>query len=74
MVSSLWTVASCIGSSIGGLAYDNVGFEYGTLIMNIAAAFSVIVLLLEGTTQNLRLSGTKQDVDEQAQSVCNKCA
>ena len=50
MVSSLWVVAICVGgylgSSLGGVAYDTVGFEDGTFAMSIAMAVSVILLFM----------------------------
>lgn len=50
MVSSLWTVADCvggyIGSSAGGLAYDVVGFKMGTLLECCLVASSLGLMVL----------------------------
>lgn len=49
MVSSLWVVSysagGYFGSTFGGLTYDQLGFENGTLIIMSAMAFSVVVLV-----------------------------
>ena len=49
MVSSLWVVADCIGgyvgSSVGGLAYDQVGFRAGTLLEVFIMSASLVFVL-----------------------------
>lgn len=50
MVSSLWVVSysagGYFGSTFGGLTYDQLGFENGTVIIMSAMAFSVVVLIV----------------------------
>jgi len=62
MVSSLWVVSysagGYLGSTFGGLAYDQLGFENGTLIIMSAMGLSVAVLSVymawtNCTTKNL---------------------
>ena len=48
MVSSLWVVSDCaggyIGSTLGSIAYDNIGFENGTMAEAGALAITVVLL------------------------------
>ena len=50
MVSSLWIVGICLGgylgSSLGGLAFDKLGFEVGTLRVTLGLGFSVAIIVL----------------------------
>lgn len=54
MVSSLWVVSYSIGgylgSEFGCLAYDEMGFESGTLVIMFAMLFAVVVLALYKTS------------------------
>ena len=49
MVSSLWTVADCVGgflgSALGSVAFDTLGFKEGSLIIALAMLFTVFVIL-----------------------------
>merc|ERR1712106_533282 len=46
MVSSLWVISDCIGgyigSTLGSVAYDNIGFENGTMAEAGALAITVV--------------------------------
>ena len=48
MVSSLWIVAICLGgylgSSLGGMAFDKLGFEVGSLRVTLGLGFSVLMI------------------------------
>eukprot|EP00091_Calanus_sinicus_P011034 TRINITY_DN25163_c0_g1_i1.p1 TRINITY_DN25163_c0_g1~~TRINITY_DN25163_c0_g1_i1.p1 ORF type:complete len:108 (+),score=39.59 TRINITY_DN25163_c0_g1_i1:324-647(+) len=48
MVSSLWVVADCaggfLGSSVGSIAFDMLGFRRGTLVITLAMGGTVIVI------------------------------
>ena len=48
MVSSLWVITDCIGgyigSTLGSVAYDNIGFENGTMAEAGALAITVVLL------------------------------
>lgn len=50
MVSSLWIVSDCFGgyagSTLGSIAYDNVGFEKGSLIEAILLACTVLTMAM----------------------------
>ena len=50
MVSSLWVAAECfgcfIGSTLGSLAFDKIGFEMGTLILASGMCGAVLVVVL----------------------------
>ena len=50
MVTSLWLVGDSaggyVGSSLGGLAYDKLGFEQGTLVESVIMATSVLLILM----------------------------
>ena len=50
MVSSLWVVADCVGgvagSALGGVAFDTIGFEWGSMVMFLSIIFTVIVLII----------------------------
>ena len=50
MVSSLWVVSDCIGgylgSTLGSMAYDNIGFENGTMVEAAALTVTVVVLAI----------------------------
>ena len=63
MVSSLWVVAICVGgylgSSLGGVAYDTVGFEDGTFAMSITMAVSVILLFMFRVTNTFYWTSVK---------------
>ena len=49
MVSSLWTVAVCLGQAMGttagGLAWDWAGFEYGMLVEAVIIGISSILII-----------------------------
>ena len=48
MVSSLWVVANCVGgwvgSSLGGLTYDQLGFESSSVIVTVVLAVTSVAL------------------------------
>ena len=48
MVSSLWVVADCIGGviglALGGVAFDTIGFEWGSMAMVICMTGTVILI------------------------------
>ena len=48
MVSSLWTVAVClgqaVGTSAGGIAYDCLGFEWGMLLEALIVLSSIVLV------------------------------
>ena len=50
MVSSIWVVADCAGgmagSSLGGVAFDTVGFAWGSMAMVSSIMITVIVLII----------------------------
>ena len=50
MVSSLWVVSDCfgsyIGSTLGSVAFDNIGFEKGTMVESGAMAITVLLLFI----------------------------
>lgn len=55
MVSSLWIVADCLGgyagSTLGSIAYDNIGFKYSTLVEALLMGLTVLVVALVSTSK-----------------------
>ena len=50
MVSSVWVVAGCVGgttgSTMGGVAYDTIGFEWGSMVMFLSLSTTVMILII----------------------------
>ena len=65
MVSSLWVVSDCfgsyLGSTLGSIAFDNMGFENGTMVESGALALTVVVLCIY-------ISQTKRKIDDPSSS------
>ena len=67
MISGLWIVAMCggayAGTSLGGLAYDKVGFRQGTLIecwvMSSSLVFILAFVVLRGKRNKSRTNYTE---------------
>ena len=63
MVSSLWVVADCaggfIGSSVGSIAFDVLGFRRGTLVITLAMGGTV--LCIAGYCIQRRVAGKRRE-------------
>ena len=72
MVSSLWVVADCaggyLGSTLGSIAYDNIGFENGTMAEAGALAITVVMLCIYLLVNQYCAWGGKPDRRDSASS------
>jgi len=73
MVSSLWVISDCaggfIGSSLGSIAYDSIGFENGTMVEAGALAFTVILIAVYALVKHFcGGKSTSESVDEDERS------
>ena len=83
MVSSLWVVSDCIGgylgTTLGSIAFDNIGFEAGTMAEAGALALTVLVLCVylpvnhfcwgKQNRRELETSGDSQAENERSRLV-----
>ena len=75
MVSSLWVMSDCaggyIGSTLGSIAYDNVGFENGTIAEAGALGLTVVIICVYSLakqcccTKEERRKSTSSDADSE---------
>ena len=65
MVSSLWVVADCVGgvagSALGGVAFDTIGFEWGSMAMFLSIMVNVIVLIIYLVRKKIVASAQNND-------------
>ncbi|XP_040583649.1 MFS-type transporter SLC18B1 isoform X1 [Lepeophtheirus salmonis] len=67
MITSLWFINECvggyIGSSLGGIIYDKIGFEWGTLIIETTMIINLFVIVPILHHQNLIKTSKFDDED-----------
>jgi len=72
MVSSLWVVSDCgggyIGSTLGSIAYDRIGFQWATVMETGALAITVGVLIIYWIVQGCNKTEKQMEVKSQVES------
>ena len=75
MVSSLWVISDCIGgylgTSLGSLAFDNLGFAASTMVMAAVTLSSVLVtcVYMAGTRSTAELGETAASSSQETQRL-----
>ena len=75
MVSSLWVISDCIGgylgTSLGSLAFDNLGFAASTMVMAAVTLSSVLVtcVYMAGTRSTAELGDTAASSSQETQRL-----
>ena len=78
MVSSLWVVADCVGgftgSALGGVAYDTIGFEWGSMVMALSMIATVLVVIAYYMNIKIRINKQQKtfplDVEQKKHQHC----
>ena len=78
MVSSLFVVSDCVGgftgSAVGGIAYDTIGFEWGSMVMALSMIATVLVVIAYYMNIKIRINKQQKtfplDVEQKKHQHC----